>query len=413
MSVDQIRAALDSIDASPRDGFLGELEDQLVAAWTDAVNGTDYLAALTTRSRPVTLIDTEPTPTPTERRRRWPIIALAAAAAAVAIVVGGLMLAARDDTEPPVPADTTVAPVPSTATPAEEVVRGFIDAYVANDAELALSYLPDDIVAAKWESAEEFRALAAWAEASGFKMIATGCDQQGDGGEVGITLRCNFDVHGFGSEAIGLGPYRGDYWDITVRDGKIVALEQAGGDPGFSDEVWGPFANWIRTEHPDDVLVMYDDSGQDNSRNTPESLRLWEQRTSDYVQFVLAARESYPAEVAAICANQAERLGELALPVEGALDQLATWNTAVADALKQARGDLMALDKPPATNTNAYSSFYGHLIRLVRNHEASAEAAGAGDSARLAELDAEYGDIRRDITTVPAGLEQCLESLPD
>src|SRR5262245_48941166 len=61
-----------------------------------SVDGTDYLAALHTRSTTVTLIDTEPTPTEPERRSRWPIIAVAAAAV-VAIVVGGLVLATRDD----------------------------------------------------------------------------------------------------------------------------------------------------------------------------------------------------------------------------------------------------------------------------------------------------------------------------
>ena len=61
-----------------------------------SVDGTEYLAALRTRSTSVTLIDTEPTPTQTEGRHRWLIISTAAAAA-VAIVVGGLVIATRSD----------------------------------------------------------------------------------------------------------------------------------------------------------------------------------------------------------------------------------------------------------------------------------------------------------------------------
>ena len=89
----------------------------------------------------MTLIDIEPAPTQPEGRRRWPIIAVAAAAV-VAIVVGAVMLAARDDSAPQVPADTTVAPdVPDAATAAEEIARGFLDAYAANDADQAITYL--------------------------------------------------------------------------------------------------------------------------------------------------------------------------------------------------------------------------------------------------------------------------------
>ena len=86
-----------------------ELLDPTSARFTeqDAVNGTDYLAALRARSTTVTLIDTEPTPTPTDGRHRWPIVTVAAAAV-VALGVGALMLAARDDSEPQGPADTIV-----------------------------------------------------------------------------------------------------------------------------------------------------------------------------------------------------------------------------------------------------------------------------------------------------------------
>jgi len=74
-----------------------------------AVDGIDYLATLRTRSSNVTLIGTEPDPTQLEGRHRWPMIAVAAAAVA-AIVISSLMLGARDDSEPRVPAATVAAP---------------------------------------------------------------------------------------------------------------------------------------------------------------------------------------------------------------------------------------------------------------------------------------------------------------
>ena len=134
-----------------------------------AVDGTDYLAALRTRSTTVTLIDIEPAPTQPEGRHRWPIIAVAAAAV-VAIVVGAVMLAARDDSAPPVPADTTVAPDAPRRNAAEEIARGFLDAYAANDADQALTYLTESAIAALWGSVAEFRGEIAWNGVTGFKI---------------------------------------------------------------------------------------------------------------------------------------------------------------------------------------------------------------------------------------------------
>ena len=134
------------------------------------------------------------------------------------------MLAAREDSEPQVPADTTVAPdVPDDATAAEEIARGFLDAYGANDADQALTYLTESAIAAWWGSAEEFRGDIAWNVATGFKMMINDCEPLDDDPEAGITLRCGFDFHLLGSDALGIGPYGDNYWDLTVRDGEIVS----------------------------------------------------------------------------------------------------------------------------------------------------------------------------------------------
>jgi hypothetical protein len=132
---------------------------------------------------------------------------------------------------------------------------------------------------------------------------------------------------------------------------------------------------------------------------------------------VLTRREAYPAEVGAICATQAARLGELAVPAEGALDQVAAWNAAAAAIMEQAHGELTMLDMPPVAtdDTIAYTTFYNKLIRLVRIAKGSAEAATAGDSTRLAELGAVHFEVRQAMMSGPAGsgLEECLESLPN
>jgi hypothetical protein len=391
------------------------------------VDAAGYLAALRTRSTTVTLIDTEPTPTRPEHRHRWPIIA--AAAAVVAIVVGGLVLATRDDDpNEQIPAATTVAPDVSAAE-VEEVARGFVDAYVAGDGDRALTYLTDDVTEDQWGSPDEFRRDIAWQEAARYEWNVHDCqratadpppldDPPASGQPIGTVVRCGLDFHVLGSNAIGLGPYDIS-WDLAVHDGRIVSLNRSEWHwtPQFERDLWGggaSFAKWIRTEHPDDVLVMYQDSSQDWSQTTDEALRLWEQRTEEFVQDVLTGRERYPADVGAVCATQAAQLAELTVPAEGALDQVAAWNTATAAILDEAHGNLIALHRPPATDTTAYTNFYGRLFRLVRLAEDSAAAATAGDSTRLAELDAEYLEVRQSMSSGPAGsgLEECLASLP-
>ena len=299
---------------------------------------------------------------------------------------------------------------------AEDVARGFLDAYVTGDADRALTHLADDLIVSEWGSAEEFRREIAWNEAARFKLIINDCEQLDGDTADGITVRCGFDFHEFGSDAIGLGPYGDNYWDFTVRDGQIVSAprELAVFENGSSDEMWAPFANWISTAHPDDVLIMYADSTQTNGRTTDDALQRWEQRTEEYVQAVLTGPEAYVADVGAICATQAARLGELAVPAEGALDQVAAWNTTAAAIIGEAHGELTALDKPPRADTTVYTTFYGRLARLVRIAEQSAEAATAGDVTRLAELDAEYLEFRQAMSSGPAGsgLEECLASLP-
>ena len=141
-----------------------------------AVDGTDYLAALRTRSTTMTLTATEPAPTQPDGRHRWPIIAVAAAAV-VAIVVGALMLADRDDSAPQVPADTVAPDVPEATAADEEIARGFLDAYARQRRRPSPSPTSPRVPSQQmWGSMEEFRGEIAWNEATGFKMMINDCE---------------------------------------------------------------------------------------------------------------------------------------------------------------------------------------------------------------------------------------------
>ena len=86
-----------------------------------AVDVADYVTTLRTRSRPLTLVDTEPRLSGPKNGHRWPMIA---AAVVVAILVSVLWLVARDD-DPSnqLPAATTIAPDPINLPLAEGVYR--------------------------------------------------------------------------------------------------------------------------------------------------------------------------------------------------------------------------------------------------------------------------------------------------
>jgi hypothetical protein len=182
---------------------------------------------------------------------------------------------------------------------AEDVAMGFVDAYGAFDADRAMTYLTDEAIAEMSGSAagantrEELRLELALLEAQGYAQTISGCEHQADSTS-GAEVRCAYDFHVIRSDEIGLGPYSDNYWDLTVRDGKVVSAANtvAFMTNGFSDQLWEPFAQWVATNYPDDVLRMYDNGGQTNARLTEESIQLWEQRSREYAQEV---GESAPA----------------------------------------------------------------------------------------------------------------------
>ena len=84
-----------------------------------------------------------------------------------------------------------------------------------------MSYLTDDALGEYGFTPEEFAMELAMLDAHGYQQIVHGCAQQGESDE-GIRVRCDFDMHVLRSDELGLGPYAGNYWEMTIRDGKIV-----------------------------------------------------------------------------------------------------------------------------------------------------------------------------------------------
>jgi hypothetical protein len=195
-------------------------------------------------------------------------------------------------TEPVPAAPTTPVATEAPETPiaaAEEIARGFLETR-ASDPDRAMSYVTEDLIAKTSGTPEDFRLEGAMLEALGSRNLNVHCEQQ-DASASGISVRCTYDYHTFRSDELGRDPFTGAYDVYIVRDGKIVAIGQ-GNDPtdgnAFFQQMWASFRQWVGTEHPDDIPVMYVGSGW---RLTEESIALWERYTREYAE--IQTREGF------------------------------------------------------------------------------------------------------------------------
>jgi hypothetical protein len=272
----------------------------------------------------VTLTETPPRGSRPSSRHRWRIIT-AGAAAVVLITGGALVLATRDDPAEPTTTEPTTTGQQTPEAGAEQIARGFVDAYGAFDADRAETYLSDDAVflghsAVLARTPEERQLAISMLEAVGYKQSAVRCGEP-NRTAAGTRLRCTFDFQALRSDEIAqvrvcpdpddcrteteggaivrggdLGPYSGSYFDLTVLDGKIVQAGLHLATEEFFPQMWKPFEMWVSREYPEDAAVMYERRAGDRVgeaasdlmartwwRLSEESIRLWDQHTRDYV----------------------------------------------------------------------------------------------------------------------------------
>lgn len=216
------------------------------------------------------------------RKKKLEVFAVAAAIAVVAVVWIVGTRGGQDTTTPANPA-TTGNPADPTA---KKVATGFVEAYGAFDADRAITYLAGDgiLSGVGLTGARELRLLLSFLEAQGYKQMLSPCEVTTTTAS-GTWVSCPYDFHAIRSDEIGRGPFRGSYWDITVRDGEIVRVGGHFEMREFSSQMWDPFAEWVSTNYPEDVKVMYE-SGFSDYRLSEKSIRLWGQHTREYVNTV-------------------------------------------------------------------------------------------------------------------------------
>jgi hypothetical protein len=192
-----------------REDDAGRALRSLLLEETNAMPVDTHYAAVHLRRR---LTDT--------RKRRRLTLAVAASVVAVAVIVAGGWLGINKAGEPARNLDQSVT-----------VAREFVAAVSSYDADAAVSYLTSDatvqgdlIAYAGSSDAENLRLTLAHYRAAHYEETVTDCIPVGTSA-AGVGVRCAFDLQAVRSDELGLGPYTGNYWRLTVRDGKLVSVQ--------------------------------------------------------------------------------------------------------------------------------------------------------------------------------------------
>lgn len=223
-----------------------------------------------------------------ERRQRRTVrnrkVGALVVAAAIGLAAVMLIMELRPGEDAKAPANESAVINPGDA--AVQVAEDFLDAFGAFDVDRAKAYLAEDADITgmtEGKGVAGLELMTSWLEATGYHQTVTSC-QPGTSGFPDITVACAFDFDDIRSEEIGRGPFSGsDFW-IIVRDGEISRASMSWQIEQFSPQMWEPFADWVSTNYPEDAAVMYQDAS--NVRLTEKSIRLWEQRSREYVKEV-------------------------------------------------------------------------------------------------------------------------------
>jgi hypothetical protein len=182
---------------------------------------------------------------------------------------------------------------------AEQVATDFIRALAAFDRPAATGYVAEGaqltLASAMGAdgSTDAWTLRNRWDQATGWKVTELDPCHATAVRSSTIEVSCVLAAHQLGSDRLGRGPFGGNVLAVTVRDGAIddLTLTTAHNTNGFSDTMWEPFWAWMAQAHPNDEAMMaaFEEAGASPAR-VSRSLRLWQQRTQQYVQAVRAGQ---------------------------------------------------------------------------------------------------------------------------
>ena len=170
---------------------------------------------------------------------------------------------------------------------AEREATDFLRSFAAFDAEGAGAYLADGASTEGiiGEDVQDYAQAIALYQAWGYEQQLGSCFQAG-ATATALEVRCPFAYQLLGSGELGLGPFDGSHFTVTVdnQSGLITKVDSTWLTGDFARNVTDPFTEWLTATHPD-AEAQITVAGQPVL--TPESLALWEQYRTEYVQYVL------------------------------------------------------------------------------------------------------------------------------
>jgi hypothetical protein len=242
-----------------------------------------YLDTLRMRSTDMTLTDISTKPTEPSRHHWW--LFTAAAVALVVLAAGAVALVVRDDSRP------VDQPPPVEQSSPMQVANDFVAAYTAYDANTVASLLAPDADVSGMFQRSDWRLGLRYMDAIRMRLLLTPCEETASSPSLTV-VKCFFNFHALGSDELGLGSFGPAVIGLTIRDGKVIDAETnvpyALTDDKFKTQVWEPFAAWMRAMYPGQIDLLYTDATMTAALITEDSVPLWETRTREYDEDVLA-----------------------------------------------------------------------------------------------------------------------------
>ena len=167
----------------------------------------------------------------------------------------------------------------------EQLAHDFVSTYFAFDRKGAASFVADD---AK-PSLRSPLGPKGWLrqnrleEALDYEFHLDGCFQIATVNPEGARIGCLHTANLLGLGDLGRGPFSGNLFNITVRDGKVIDFQTAVGANDYDELGWGPFWSWIEDTHASEVPALEEMDEPDlTPKEVTRMIRAWRQIGQEY-----------------------------------------------------------------------------------------------------------------------------------
>ena len=183
-------------------------------------------------------------------------------------------------------------------------------------------------------------------------------------------VSCEYTVENDLTRAFGTGPVAGTLF-LDIDGGTVSGVVDDLNVAAYED-IWKAFADWVRTNHPDDVDRMYAFAAG-HALVDPISIALWSRHAGEFVE----SGGAYLARARAICTKAHETYDITA----GEAESEAADFTLAADILEDAVVELRSLPAPEAAGERFDRGYtvLGHLVDSLRQLAADTAATTAAN----------------------------------